>query len=230
MLDHLESVLANETVAVKSGQFIVEVKPQASIAYPNFHMFYSYLSRIFQDLHLRNGTLHPWPALKLYVRTMSTEVLAYALAIAQRHDAVSGTSKQHVADDYAKQLFIGYEQAVDIVSSSLACMVEPASASGCKLAGTFIYLALEYAELLTGWVALDEDRPNESQYLVAWNIKSSKEKLIATIDPVLDVKQESTLDSICTVAKPAGHCTAREPGQRPDISHVVNIFAPIVEK
>lgn len=31
MLDHLESVLANEPVAVKSGQFIVEVKPQASI-------------------------------------------------------------------------------------------------------------------------------------------------------------------------------------------------------
>lgn len=29
MLDHLESVLANEPVAVKSGQCIVEVKPQA---------------------------------------------------------------------------------------------------------------------------------------------------------------------------------------------------------
>ena len=28
MLDHLEGVLANEPVAVKSGQFIVEVKPQ----------------------------------------------------------------------------------------------------------------------------------------------------------------------------------------------------------
>lgn len=31
MLDHLESVLANEPVAVKSGQFIVEVKPQVRI-------------------------------------------------------------------------------------------------------------------------------------------------------------------------------------------------------
>ncbi|KAF6136318.1 hypothetical protein GIB67_042803 [Kingdonia uniflora] len=28
MLDHLESVLANEVVAVKRGQFIIEVKPQ----------------------------------------------------------------------------------------------------------------------------------------------------------------------------------------------------------
>lgn len=32
MLDHLESVLANEPVAVKSGQFIVEVKPQVLIS------------------------------------------------------------------------------------------------------------------------------------------------------------------------------------------------------
>lgn len=34
MLDHLESVLANEPVAVKSGQFIVEIKPQARQTYP----------------------------------------------------------------------------------------------------------------------------------------------------------------------------------------------------
>ncbi|RVW22172.1 Alpha,alpha-trehalose-phosphate synthase [UDP-forming] 5 [Vitis vinifera] len=30
LLDHLESVLANEPVSVKSGQHIVEVKPQVS--------------------------------------------------------------------------------------------------------------------------------------------------------------------------------------------------------
>lgn len=40
----------------------------------------------------------------------TTDLLADALAIAQHHDAVSGTSKQHVADDYAKRLFIGYKQ------------------------------------------------------------------------------------------------------------------------
>lgn len=87
-------------------------------------------------------------------------------------------------------------------------------------------------ELLTGWMALDDDRPNESQYLVAWfwNIKSSKEKLIAAIDPALDVKQESTFESIYTVAELAGHCTAREPGQRPDMSHAVNVLSPLVEK
>ena len=38
MLDHLESVLANEPVAVKSGQYIVEVKPQVChFLGPTFH-------------------------------------------------------------------------------------------------------------------------------------------------------------------------------------------------
>ncbi|XP_057973818.1 receptor-like kinase TMK3 isoform X2 [Malania oleifera] len=119
-----------------------------------------------------------------------------------------------------------------------------------RLAGTFGYLAPEYAvtgkittkadvfsfgvvlmELLTGLMALDEDRPEESQYLAAWfwNIKSSKEKLRAAIDSVLDVKEE-TLESISIIAELAGHCTAREPSQRPDMGHAVNVLAPLVEK
>jgi alpha-mannosidase len=40
----------------------------------------------------------------------NTDSLADALAIAQHHDAVSGTSKQHVANDYAKRLAIGYAE------------------------------------------------------------------------------------------------------------------------
>ncbi|XP_016506049.1 receptor-like kinase TMK3 [Nicotiana tabacum] len=119
-----------------------------------------------------------------------------------------------------------------------------------RLAGTFGYLAPEYAvtgkittkadvfsfgvvlmELLTGMMELDEDRPEESQYLVAWfwNIKSTKEKLMEAIDPALDVKEE-IIESISTLAELAGHCTAREPGQRPDMGHAVNVLSPLVEK
>ncbi|KAG4915573.1 hypothetical protein JHK87_053130 [Glycine soja] len=84
------------------------------------------------------------PALKGYVRFMSayyqaarqleyfkgrnetgpnTDALADALAIAQHHDAVSGTERQHVASDYALRLSMGYEEAERLVASALASLV-----------------------------------------------------------------------------------------------------------
>ncbi|GMH25687.1 hypothetical protein Nepgr_027530 [Nepenthes gracilis] len=81
------------------------------------------------------------PAFKGYVRMMSgyylaarqleffkgrsdagpnTDTMADALAIVQHHDAVSGTERQHVAADYAKQLHLGYVEAEKLVASSLA--------------------------------------------------------------------------------------------------------------
>ncbi|ONM26655.1 putative alpha-mannosidase [Zea mays] len=92
------------------------------------------------------------PALKRYVRMMSgyylaarqleffkgryssglsTDSLGDALALAQHHDAVTGTEKQHVANDYAKRLSIGYTQAQELVSTSLACLTESGSKSRC---------------------------------------------------------------------------------------------------
>ncbi|KAJ3671808.1 hypothetical protein LUZ60_007887 [Juncus effusus] len=94
------------------------------------------------------------PALKRYVRIMSgyyqaarqleflksrstagptSDSLADALALSQHHDAVSGTEKQHVADDYAKRLSIGYSQAEKLVESALACLTEKSSGkNGCS--------------------------------------------------------------------------------------------------
>ncbi|EDO37584.1 predicted protein [Nematostella vectensis] len=47
----------------------------------------------------------------------SSDLLRRALAVAQHHDAVSGTSKQHVADDYAKRLAIGAADCQALMSN-----------------------------------------------------------------------------------------------------------------
>lgn len=83
-------------------------------------------------------------------------------------------------------------------------------------------------ELLTGLMALDEGRPEESRYLANWfwQIKSSRERLMAAVDAALNEDEAS----ISIVAELAGHCTAREPNHRPDMGHIVNVLSQLVEK
>ncbi|XP_035549080.1 alpha-mannosidase-like isoform X2 [Juglans regia] len=84
------------------------------------------------------------PALKRYVRVLSgyylaarqleflagkrsngpnTFILGDALGIAQHHDAITGTAKQHTTNDYAKRLAIGASEAEAVVNTALSFLV-----------------------------------------------------------------------------------------------------------
>ncbi|GAQ86088.1 lysosomal alpha-mannosidase [Klebsormidium nitens] len=52
----------------------------------------------------------------------NTDELEEAMAIVQHHDGVSGTEKQHVADDYAKRLAIGAAEAGAVVANALVTL------------------------------------------------------------------------------------------------------------
>ncbi|XP_021749640.1 receptor-like kinase TMK4 [Chenopodium quinoa] len=120
-----------------------------------------------------------------------------------------------------------------------------------RLAGTFGYLAPEYAatgrvttkvdlfafgvvlmELITGRKALDESLPEEQAQLSTWfrRVLITKEGIRKAIDPKLKTDDEEIFESICKVAELSGHCTTREPQQRPDMSHTVNVLSPLVEQ
>ncbi|GLJ52491.1 hypothetical protein SUGI_1116890 [Cryptomeria japonica] len=84
------------------------------------------------------------PALKGYVRKLSgllqaarqlefivgrnkgitnTDSLEEAMAVLQHHDGVSGTEKQHVANDYALRLSRASIEAEDVMKSALVCLM-----------------------------------------------------------------------------------------------------------
>ncbi|GAB4853095.1 hypothetical protein Ancab_017279 [Ancistrocladus abbreviatus] len=61
----------------------------------------------------------------------NTYSLGDALGIAQHHDAITGTSKQHTTDDYAKRLVVGAHEAEAVVNSALSCLVSAKSVRKC---------------------------------------------------------------------------------------------------
>ncbi|KAJ4894661.1 Leucine-rich repeat protein kinase family protein [Raphanus sativus] len=119
-----------------------------------------------------------------------------------------------------------------------------------KIAGTFGYLAPEYAvtgrvttkvdvysfgvilmELLTGRKALDIKRSEEDVHLATWfrRMFINRDSFHKAIDATIETNEE-TLRSINKVAELASHCSAREPHQRPDMSHVANVLASLLDQ
>ena len=55
--------------------------------------------------------------------TEAVATLEIALAVAQHHDAVTGTQKQYVADDYLRQLRIGLEKCSKLVTDAINVLI-----------------------------------------------------------------------------------------------------------
>ncbi|XP_078159046.1 receptor protein kinase WSS1-like [Carex rostrata] len=120
-----------------------------------------------------------------------------------------------------------------------------------RLAGTFGYLAPEYAitgkistkvdvyafgvilmELITGRKVLDDTLPDDESHLVTCFRRNllDRDRFMKSVDPSLDLSKTESRDALFEMADLARHCTAREPFQRPDMSHCVNRLAPLVDQ
>ncbi|KAI8523302.1 hypothetical protein RHMOL_Rhmol13G0062800 [Rhododendron molle] len=86
-------------------------------------------------------------------------------------------------------------------------------------------------EIITGRKALDDSLPDEQSHLVSWfrRLLNDRDSIRKSLDRTLDPDEEM-FESICKVAELAGHCTAREPFQRPDMGHAVTVLAPLVDQ
>ncbi|KAG9156234.1 hypothetical protein Leryth_022121 [Lithospermum erythrorhizon] len=178
--------------------------------------------------------------------------LIIALDVARGVEYLHGLAHQSFIhrDLKPSNILLGDDMRAKVSDFGLVRLAPEGKASiETRIAGTFGYLAPEYAvtgrvttkvdvfsfgvilmELITGRKALDESQPEESMHLVTWfrRMHLKKETFSKTIDQALNLDEE-TFASISTVAELAGHCSAREPYQRPDMGHAVNVLSSLVE-
>ncbi|GLT57675.1 hypothetical protein SLA2020_306300 [Shorea laevis] len=182
-----------------------------------------------------------------------TKRLTIALDVARGVEYLHGLAHQSFIhrDLKPSNILLGDDMRAKVADFGLVRLAPEGKGSiETRIAGTFGYLAPEYAvtgrvttkvdvfsfgvilmELITGRKALDESQPEESMHLVTWfrRMYINKDLFRKAIDPAIDLNEE-TLASISTVAELAGHSCAREPYQRPDMGHVVNVISSLVER
>ncbi|XP_019456185.1 PREDICTED: receptor protein kinase TMK1-like [Lupinus angustifolius] len=178
--------------------------------------------------------------------------LTIALDVARGVEYLHGLAHQSFIhrDLKPSNILLGDDMRAKVADFGLVRLAPEGKASiETRIAGTFGYLAPEYAvtgrvttkvdvfsfgvilmEVITGRKALDETQPEDSMHLVTWfrRMYINKDSFHKAIDPTLDLNEE-TLASVHTVAELAGHCCAREPYQRPDMGHAVNVLSSLVE-
>ncbi|CAL5365016.1 unnamed protein product [Camellia sinensis] len=181
-----------------------------------------------------------------------TKRLTLALDVARGVEYLHGLAHQSFIhrDLKPSNILLGDDMRAKVADFGLVRLAPEGKGSiETRIAGTFGYLAPEYAvtgrvttkvdvfsfgvilmELIAGRKALDESQPEESMHLVTWfrRMNLNKDTFRKAIDPIIDLNEE-TLASIITVAELAGHCCAREPYQRPDMAHAVNVLSSLVE-
>ncbi|XP_021292730.1 receptor-like kinase TMK3 [Herrania umbratica] len=182
-----------------------------------------------------------------------TRRLTIALDVARGVEYLHGLAQQSFIhrDLKPSNILLGDDMRAKVADFGLVRLapVDGKHSVETRLAGTFGYLAPEYAvtgrvttkvdvfsfgvilmELITGRKALDETQPEESLHLVTWfrRMHTNKDTFRKAIDKTIQLDEE-TLASISTVSELAGHCCAREPYQRPDMSHVVNVLSSLAE-
>ncbi|KAM9494751.1 LOW QUALITY PROTEIN: lysosomal alpha-mannosidase [Clarias gariepinus] len=117
--------LANATWPLKTDDFF----PYADDAHDFWTGYFTSRPALKRYERLSNSFLQTCNQLEVLGGPRSThgpfgegnsDTLKRAMAVAQHHDAVSGTEKQHVANDYAKRLAIGSAHCQVLVSNSLA--------------------------------------------------------------------------------------------------------------
>ncbi|KAL7000784.1 mitogen activated protein kinase [Sarracenia purpurea var. burkii] len=178
--------------------------------------------------------------------------LTIALDVARGVEYLHGLAHQSFIhrDLKPSNILLGDDMRAKVADFGLVRLAPDGKASlVTRLAGTFGYLAPEYAvtgrvttkvdvfsfgvilmELITGRKALDETQQEESVHLVTWfrRMHINKDTFRKAIDPTINLDGE-TLASVGTVAELAGHCCAREPSQRPDMGHAVNVLSSLSE-